>query len=206
MHPKINIATGLISLGLLVALIYKLTSIPGGMFLSGLFLGVMWVTLIIVISLFVAWLSKFILKKVSFSTIFLSVTVVGFTYFHYQIYSPTVKIIVPENFVGEVNLIKSNMDENILTLDSNGIGYLTEWTFNHLHNKPIIIDQIGTDISEFSVGFSRTHFWGVGSVIPSGSIQKIRFKSFEIVPWDKIGEKQFYNTNLTELVDKEKTQ
>jgi hypothetical protein len=36
------------------------------------------------------------------------------------------KIIVPNGYIGKVCLIKSNVTSNILTLDSNGIGYIND--------------------------------------------------------------------------------
>ena len=131
MNPKLRIVTGLFSLGLLVTLIYKLTSIPGGMFLSGLFLGGMIIILFLLGALFVTWVARMIFKNLPFWTLYFTLTAVAFAIFHYQLYSPTLTVIVPENYVGEVNLIKSNVSNNILKLDSNGIGYLTNWTFKH---------------------------------------------------------------------------
>jgi hypothetical protein len=114
------------------------------------------------------------------------------------------KIIVPEDYTGQVNLIKSNLDNNLLILDSNGIGYLSKWTFNHSYLKPIVLDENGKNLWRQLVGFNNSSFFGVGnSTISDGKIQ-IRIKSFEIVPKDKVDQKQYYNTNLSKLVDKEK--
>ena len=60
---------------------------------------------------------------------------VGFFAYHYHLYSPTLKIIVPDGYTGEVNLVLSNVDKNILTLDNNAIGYLTKWTFNKTYSQ-----------------------------------------------------------------------
>lgn len=147
---------------------------------------------------------RLISKKLSFWTIYFSLTAMTFCFFHYQIYSPTLKIIVPENYKGDVNLIQSIVDENILTLDTNGIGYLNEWTFNQLYSKPIVVDENGKDLTVQCVGFNPSTFYALSSTTTTDNKGEIKSLTFDIVPEDKIGEKQSYNTNLSELVDKEK--
>lgn len=204
MNNKLKIAIGLLSLGLLAALIYKLTEVPGGMFLSGIFLGGMVVALILVGGLILTWLTKLIFKRSQFWTVYFAITAIAFTVFHYQLYSPTLKIVVPENYTGQISLVKSNVTENILTVDTNGIGYLNEWTFNKLYSKPIVVDENGKDLTDQCVGFNPSTFYGLGTSASSEKKGEIKSLSFEIVPKDKIGEKQFYHTDLTKLVDKEK--
>ena len=204
MNRKLKIATGLISLGLLATLIYKLTDVPGGMILSGLFLGGMVIAMIMICGLILTWLIKLISKRLPFWTVYFTITAVAFTVFHYQLYSPILKIVVPENYIGEINLVKSNVSENILTVDSNGIGYLNEWTFNKLYSKPIVVDQNGTDFTKHCVGFNPSTFFGHGTSSSSENNMEIKSLSFEIVPKEKIGEKQYYHTDLTKLVDVEK--
>lgn len=204
MNRNIKIAAGLISLGLLATLIYKLTNVPGGMFLSGLFLGGMVIVLILVGGLILAWLTKLISKQLPFWTIYFTIIAIAFLAFHYQIYSPTLKIVVPDNYTGQISLVKSNVTENILTLDTNGIGYLNKGTFNKLHSKPIVVDKNGKDLSEQCVGFNPSTFFGLGTSASSEENGEIKSLSFEIVPIDKIGEKQYYHIDLTKLVDKGK--
>jgi len=204
MSQKLKIAIGLFSLGLLTVLIYRLTDVPGGMFLSGLHLGVTWIAIILIVGLLTTWLIRLISKKLSFWTIYFSLTAITFCFFHYQIYSPTLKLIVPENYVGEVNLIQSTVDENILTLDANGIGYLNEWTFKHLYSKPIVVDENGKDLTAQCVEFNPSTFFALSTTTKTENIGEIKSLTFDIVPEDKIGEKQSYNTNLSELVDKQK--
>lgn len=204
MNRNLKIATGIISLGLLATLIYKLTDVPGGMFLSGPFLGGMWIVIILVVGLLMTWLTRLISKKLSFWTIYFSLTAIAFAFFHYQIYSPTLKIVVPENYTGQVSLIKSNVEENILTLDSNGIGYLNEWTFNHVHLKPNVVDENGKNLAGQLVGFNNSAFFGVGTATTSENQIEIKAKSFEIVPKYKKDEKPYYHTDLSKLVDKER--
>lgn len=204
MNRNIKISTGLISMGILATLIYKLTEVPGGMILSGLFLGGMVIALILIGGLILIWLTKLIVKKLHFWTAYFTLTTIAFVVFHYHLYSPTLKIVVPENYTGQISLIKSNVTKNILTVDSNGIGYLNEWTFNKLYSTPIVIDEEGKDLAEQCVGFNPSTFFGLGTSISSESNEEIKSLSFEIVPIDKIGNKQYYHTDLTKLVDKEK--
>ncbi len=204
MNRKLKITTGLISLGLLVTLIYKLTYIPGGMILSGLFLGGIVIVLILVGGLFLTRLTKLFSKRMSFWTIYFAITAIAFAVFHYQIYSPTLKIVVPENFTGQISLVKSNLKENILTVDSNGIGYLNSWTFNKLNSKPIVVDINGKDLSQQCVGYNPSSFFGLGTSANAEKKLEIKSLEFEIVPEDKIGKKQYYHTNLSKLVDIEK--
>ena len=185
-------------------MIYKLTEVPGGMILSGLFLGGMVIALILIGGLILTWLTKLITKKLPFWTVYFSLTAIAFAVFHYQLYSLTLKIVVPENYTGQVSLIKSNVTENILTLDSNGIGYLDEWTFNQTYSKPIVVDVNGKNLEEQLVGFNNSSFFGIGTSTTSENQNEIKSKSFEIVPEDKKGKKQYYHTNLSKLVDKEK--
>jgi hypothetical protein len=204
MNRKLKITTGLIALGLLATLIYKLTDVQGGIILSGLFLGGMLIVLILIGGLILTWLTKMISKRLPFWTTYFIITAIAFSVFHYKLYSPTLKIVVPENYTGQVSLIKSNVKENILTVDSNGIGYLNEWTFNKLYSKPIIVDKNGKDFREQCVGFNPSTFFGLSTSSSSENNMEIKSLSFEIVPKEKIGEKQYYHTDLTKLVDKEK--
>ncbi|MFN3803084.1 hypothetical protein, partial [Belliella pelovolcani] len=71
MNNKLKIATGLFSIGLLATLIYKLTEVPGVMFLSGLFLGGMVVALILVGGLILTLLTKLIFKRLPFWIVFM---------------------------------------------------------------------------------------------------------------------------------------
>ena len=204
MKRKTLIISALVSLGLLVTLLIKLIRVPGGMILPGWFLGGMMIILILLAAPVLAWLIKLIVKRLSFWTAYFILTAIAFMAFHYQLYSPTLKIIVPENYTGEVNLIKSNVADNILRLDSNGIGYLNEWTFNKVYSKPIVLDSKGNDLTEQLVGFNPSTFWGLRTTTLFDSNKEIKTKTFDIAPNDKIGEKQYYHINLSEVVDRKK--
>ena len=187
---------GLLSAGLLTTLLFKLTTVPGGMILSGLFLGGMYIVGIIIVCLILSGLLKFIFKNSSYLTLMLITTSISFLAFHYQLYSPTLTIIVPNDYKGEINLVLSNVDDNVLTVDSNGIGYLNKWTFNKTYTRPNVVQVDGKNLDKNLVGFNPSTFFGktVG-----GEIQSL---SFEIVPDDKIGQKQYYSKDIANLVDK----
>ena len=193
---KLKIIFGLLSVGLLATLLFKLTTVPGGMILSGLFLGGMCIVGIIIVCLILSGLLKLIFKKTSYLTLMFITTSISFLAFHYQLYSPTLKIIVPNDYKGKINLVLSNVDNNILTVDSNGIGYLNKWTFNKTYTRPNVVQVDGKNLDKNLVGFNPSTFFGT---TVGGEIQSL---SFEIVPDDKIGQKQYYSKDLTNLVDK----
>lgn len=195
---KLKIVFGLLSVGLLTTLLFKLTYVPGGMILSGLFLGAMLIVGIIIGCLILTGVLKLILKKTSFLTIFSITTTISFLVFHYQLYSPTLTIIVPNGYKGEINLVLSNADENMLTVDSNGIGYLTEWTFNKTYSRPIVKQLDGKDLDNNLVGFNPSSFFGTSI----GGGNSIKSLSFEIVPDNLFGQKQYYSSDWTKYVNR----
>jgi hypothetical protein len=196
----LKISTGLISLGLLATLIVKLTAVPGGMILSGLALGGMVIILIILGCLAVTWISRFFIKSISFGTIFFSTTALLFILFHCQLYSPTLKIIAPKNFSGEVSLVLSNVPDNILVLDSNGIGYINQWTFNKTYTKPIVVDADGKDLSNLCIGYNPTSFWALGKACCING-QQLPYKSFKIKSGTPRIQAFNQSKSLTDLVD-----
>jgi len=197
---KLKIAFGLLSFGLLTTLLFKLTSVPGGMILSGLFLGGMMLVGIIIGCLILTGILKLAFKQISFLTILFITTTISFTVFHYQLYSPTLKIKVPNGYKGEINLVLSNVKDNILTVDSNGIGYLNEWTFDKTYSRPIVEQLDGKNLDKNLVGFNPSTFFGKGKSCCVDR-KEIESLSFEIAPDDKIGQKQYYSKDLTTLVN-----
>ena len=200
-YLKLRITFGLISAGLLITLLFKLTKVPGGMILSGLFLGVIVIVGIVLGCLILTGILKFFFKQSSFLTIFSITTSISFLAFHYQLYSPTLTIKVPNNYIGEVNLVLSNVKDNLLTVDSNGIAYLNKWTFEKTYAKPIVIQEDGKNLDKNLIGFDQSGFFGYGkSCCING--QQIENKNFEIVPDSLFGQKQYYSKDLTTLVDR----
>jgi len=189
---------GILSFVLLATLLFKLTTVPGGMILSGLFLGGMMIIGIVIGCLVLSGILIPLFKKISFLTLFFISVSISFLVFHYQFYSPTLRITVPNDYKGEINLVLSNVDKNILEVDSNGIGYLTEWTFNKAYTRPIVKQKDGKNLDKNLVGFNPSTFFGVSI----GGGNSIKSLSFEIVPDSVLGQKQYYSADWTKYVNK----
>jgi hypothetical protein len=108
-------------------------------------------------------------------------------------------IVVPRNFVGEVNLVLSNLENNKLDLDTNGIGYISKKTFE-MTFTPIVL-QNNRDITDRCVGFNPSVFWGEKTSVVLNSRLTVKALTFEVVPEQKKGQKQYYNTDIARLVD-----
>lgn len=198
---KLNIIFGILSSALLVTLLFKLTTVPGGMILSGLHLGVMYITGLILACLVISGILKLIFKKASFLMLLFITTGIAFIGFHYRLYSPALTIVVPNGYTGEINLILSNIEDNILTVDSNGVGYLNEWTFNKTYTRPVVVQADGKNLDKNLIGFNPSTFFGKGKMCCIEGKQ-IETLNFEIVP-DGITEKQYYPKDWTISVNKE---
>lgn len=197
---KLKILFGATSAVLLVSLIIKLNYVPGGMILSGLFLGGMLLVGILMGSCVLAGILKLVFKSTSSLTLYSITTTISLLIFHYQLYSPTLKIIVPDNYVGEINLIRSNVDENILVVDSNGVGYLNEWTFKRTYTKPIVERLNGKRLDTELVGYKPSIFWGHGKSCCFHG-RNIESKSFKILPENSLIDRQYDTKVLSELVN-----
>jgi hypothetical protein len=198
---NLKITAGILSAILFITLILKLDNVPGGMILSGLFLGIIIIFGILLACLLFASLLGLILKKYSFFTLYLVCTVVTFSIFHYQLYSPTLKIIVPRDYQGDVNLVLSNVKDNILNIDSNGVGYINQWTFDKTYNIPEVVDSDGKNLNKFCIGFNPSTLWGKGRMCCISG-QEIMSLDFEIAARKKSGQKNDYSRVLTTLVNK----
>lgn len=120
--------------------------------------------------------------------------------------SKRLTIYVPNGYTGAICLVKSNLKGNILKIDSNGIGYLNEETFEQTILKPVVIELDGTNITERIVGFNPEAFWAIGEFKEASSndsilSRKIQFLSFEVVPKGKEGQTQYYTIDLMKSVD-----
>ena len=147
---------------------------------------------------------RLFLKWYSFLTILFITTSISFLAFHYQLYSPTLTIKVPNGYRGEINLVLSNVKDNILTVDGNGIGYLNEWTFNKTYSRPIVEEIDGTNLNEYLVGFGEATFFGKGKTCCVGK-REIQSLSFTIGTKPGLEDEYFPSKSLTEVVDKSKT-
>ena len=194
---NLKIIFGILSVGLLTTLLIKLTNVPGGMILSGLFLGGMMIVGIIIGCLILTGLLKLVLKRTSFLTILFISTSISFLAFHYQLYSPTLTIKVPNGYKGEIHLVLSNVKDNILTVDSSGIGYLNEWTFDKTYSRPIVEQVDGRNLDRNLIGFNPSTFFGKSI----GDGNSIRSLNFEIVP-DNLREEKYYTLDWMDKVDR----
>ncbi len=197
---NLKILFGLISTFLFIGLIYKLTQTPGGLILPGYFLGGMILIGVIIVSLIFTAIAKQIFKSFSFLTLFAIITAFAFIGFHYYLYSPTLKIIVPNGYTGTINLVLSNVDDNILSVDSNGIGYLNKWTFEKTYSKPIVKQLDGQNLDSNSVGFNLSTFWGYSKFCCLNG-KTIKSLSFEIVRKNKNVQNQFQAKGFSQYVD-----
>lgn len=191
---------GLISLLLLIGLLLKIFKLPGDI-LPGYFLGGVLLIAVLLGCGIVTKILKLVFKRHSFLNLFSIVATVAFLAFHYFLYSPTLKIVVPNGYVGPVTLVLSNVEENILTVDSNGIGYINKWTFEKTYTSPFVVDREGNKLNGQCVGFNPSTFWGKGYSTSTEHPDRIHHISFEIVPKDKSGQKQYYNKEVARLVD-----
>ncbi len=201
---KLKLIFGTISFLLLVTLLIKITKIPGGMILPGFFFGGIILLGILLGSLISSLLLRILFKRTSFLTIFYITTSVSFLAFHYQLYSPTLRIKVPNGYKGEINLVLSNVDDNILIVDSNGTGYLNEWTFNKTYSRPIVEQIDGKNLDEYLIGFNPSTFFGKGKscCVDKREIQSL---SFKIGTKPHLKDEYFQGRSLTEIVDKKLT-
>ena len=108
---------------------------------------------------------------------------------------------VPNNYKEEINLVLSNVKDNILKINKNGIEYLTEWTFNKTYSKPFVEQINGKNLKKNLVDFNPSAFFGKSkSCCVEG--QQVESLIFEIVSHGKIGEKQYNSKSLADLVNK----
>lgn len=205
MNPRrLKYFFGLISSILFIGLIYKIIKLPGGLILPGYFMGGILLIGVITTCIIVTAILLLFFKRSDISTLFAIVTTIAFLITHYYLYSPTLKIIVPKGYSGPVTLIRSNVDENILTVDSNGIGYITKWTFKKTYSTPVVFDSEGKRLDNQCVGFNPSTFWGKGYATSTTFTYRIDYLSFEIMPDDKGKQKKYYSVEITKLADKSK--
>jgi membrane protein implicated in regulation of membrane protease activity len=201
---KLTYQLGLPFLLLLGGLLYQISFLPGGLLLPGYFLGAMYLAAVFAGCLLIAALAKLVFKRAAFLHLFLLAGIAGFVFCHYKLYSPILTVVVPNGYTGQVTLVLSNVEQDILRVDSNGIGYLTKTSFDRTYREPIVVNWAGRRLNPFCVGFNQSNFWANGSAGSSEQGEGISFLSFEIVPSEKSGQKQYYHTDLFGVVDKAK--
>lgn len=109
---------------------------------------------------------------------------------------------MPKGYTGPVNLVLSNVRKNILTLDSNGIGYINSWTFNKTYSPPKVFEMDGKQINNKCVGFNSSGFWSYSRFCCVNEKVIISI-SFKIMRSDNELQK-FYGKGFAEFVDTNK--
>lgn len=191
------------SLLLLTLLLFKIAKLPGGMILPGYVMGGMFLAIILIVCATLAGITTSIVKKYSFLTLFSIISTVAFLVFHYYLYSPTLKIVIPKGYSGEVRLVRSTVRENVLTIDSNGIGYINGWTFEKTYTEPVVVDVEGESINNKIKGFNQSTFWSKGKAVSTEFTGTIDYLSFEIISQEKF-RSTYENSDFTKFVDKSK--
>jgi hypothetical protein len=137
------IVIGLISLGLgIKTLLYTRTVILPSWFLVALY-----TPIVIAISFGLGLLTKKIIKKGGHLTTYASIfaTIISLSFYASE-FRPTHKILLPENYSGEVTLFLSNEEQNDFEINNYGIGYVSNDTYKNGF-KPTVIRN-GQDISK----------------------------------------------------------
>ncbi len=202
-NRKLKIIFGILPGILLVTLSIKLTKVPGGMILPSWFLGGMIIIGIILGCLIVSGILKLIFKKISYLTFFFATLSFSFLAFHYKLYSPTLEIIVPNDYRGEVYLVLSNIDHNILIIDQNGIGYLNEWTFNKTYTRPVVKQMNGKNLDKYLIAYTPSGFFGGGKACCINK-QQIKVLSFKIGTTPRLKDEYFESIDWMSKLDRNK--
>ena len=200
---KLKIIFGFSSIFLVITLIYKITQIPGGMIMPGILLGSILMIGAIISSLILATTLYFILRRQAFITSLSIISTFTFLGLHYYFYSPTLEIVVPNGYSGKINLVLSNVDENILKVDENGIAYINEWTFDKTYSKPVVKQVNGQKLENYVVGFNSSSFFAKEKSCCIGA-KEIESLSFKIENKSNKKLKEFKSRNLINLVDRNK--
>ncbi len=161
---------------LLICFLYQLKDIPGGVFFPATLISVVVFVIVIGLILFLSFILNLIFRKTQFISIVFLTSIPILMVTCYKLYSPTLKIIVPKGYSGEVNLVLSKLDTNELKVDSNGIGYITRWTFDKTYTRPEVYDTEGKSLDNRLIGYDKNKFWGQSF----GGGNTIKSLSFEI--------------------------
>ena len=152
--PQLLILTiGFTSIGLGVwTMLQTPTLILPSWFLVLLFLPIAFI-IALTIGFLIKKMSKSSWHTLTFTSILL--TILCLSYFISE-YRPSYTIEIPKGYVGEVKLLLSKSDENILSINSHGIGYLNEKTYRNGFRPTII--KGGKDITKEITGYGMGTF------------------------------------------------
>ena len=171
--------------------------------MPGILLGSILIIGAIISSLIITTILYFILKRKYFITLLTIISTFSFIGLHYYFYSPTLEIVVPNGYSGKINLVLSDLDDNILNVDKNGIGYINEWTFNKTYSKPIVRQANGQKLENYIVGYNSSSFFAKEKSCCIGD-KEIESLTFKIENRSNKTLKDFKSRDLIKLVDKNK--
>lgn len=150
---------------LFVTLIVRMVNIPSAM--DSEF--VLWVSIfycllfVLIGGPILAGLTYSLFKTKSFGFVFLLWATFILIGLHIYFYSPPLKIIVPDNFSGEINLIVDPNEKQNLNINEDGIGYIKESILlkSRGDKKPCVYFKNGKKVSDDSViGYDSIFFYG----------------------------------------------
>lgn len=191
---------GISAIILLIISGIQIADFPGGMFFPGYYFGIIFILGILIACWIAAFIINLVFKKYSAASYLLLFFSLSLIYFNIHFYSPTLRITVPHNYTGEINLVLANIDENRLNIDKNGIGYINERTFDKTYRKPIVTDTDGNNLSGQLKGFNNLVFW-TNPEHCCIQLNAIKSLNFEILPQDK-SENPFKFFELTKHADR----
>mgnify|MGYP003667063436 CR=1 FL=1 len=150
---------------LLVTLIIKMTNLPAAFsFNSRLTLSIIFsLTTVIIGGIILAILTNLLLKKNSFWHFFRIWSLLILTGLHIYFYSPPLKIIIPNNYSGEINLLVFPNSKKDLNINQDGIGYINESILlkSRGDKKPIVYYRNGKKVSpDRIIGYDSIFFYG----------------------------------------------
>ncbi|MDI9256758.1 hypothetical protein [Flavobacterium sedimenticola] len=134
--------------------------------------------------------------KISVSTLVINTILVS-----YKLYSPKIEITVPKNFEGQVNLVLSNTENNILKIDKNGIGYINKFTYDKIYKKPLVKETDGNEITHHCIGYNPTTFYAVGTYYLNKN-DSVKTLQFEIIHDGKERRNFFEFNDIRNKLDK----
>jgi len=184
------ILIGLISLVLGVRTMLEIPTV----ILSGWFLVIMYGSILLLIAFglgaLISSLTKYKIHLLSVASIIVTIVCLAF---YISEFRPTYKIYVADNFTGEVKLFRSTLENNRLSLNNYGVGYITDKAYRQGF-RPIVY-QNGKDITKECKTIVQ------GNVAFAG-VDGINFGPFSYVGFtigDNSGDTLW--TNLTKIIE-----
>jgi hypothetical protein len=154
---------------LFVTLIIKMAYLPSayGFWFPFLWSFIFCAIVVGVAGIFITAVLRLILDmKFTFWTLFSIVSLAITIGLHIYFYFPPLKIIVPNNFAGEINLVVHPNNKKNLKIDTNGTGFITKsiYTNSRGDKKPNVYYQNGVKVlPERIIGYDSIFFYGRGN-------------------------------------------